>query len=146
MTASKLKVLVVDDSKMVLEHVGFVLEQAGYEVTVRGAALGTVQQVVKVRPDVLVLDVSMPALDGHRLATVIAESNPNIVIILHSSRPQEELDELAARSGAHGAITKTADGGRFLHAFQRIVLGAGRSRSGARCYADEEARARPRRG
>ena len=134
MTASKLKVLVVDDSKMVLEHLGFVLDKAGYEVNVRGAALGTVQHVVKLRPDVLVLDVSMPALDGDRLATVIGEIDRKIVIILHSSLPQAQLDALAKASGAHGAIKKTSDVTNFLLEFQRILLGAGSRSSGVRRY------------
>jgi CheY-like chemotaxis protein len=134
MTVSKLKVMVVDDSKVVLEHLGFVLDRAGYEVTVRGSAIGTVQQVVKVRPDVLVLDVSMPALDGDRLVGVISQIDSKMVIILHSSLPQDQLDQLAASSGAHGAITKTPDATRFLMALQRILLARGRCGSGARRY------------
>jgi two-component system response regulator AdeR len=134
MTVNKLKVMVVDDSKVVLEHLGFVLDRAGYEVTVRGSALGTVQHVVKVRPDVLVLDVSMPALDGDRLVGMIREIDKKLVIILHSSLPLEQLDKLATQSGAHGAIKKTPDAIHFLLEFQRILLSAGRSTSSVRRY------------
>ncbi|HEV8247435.1 MAG TPA: response regulator, partial [Polyangiaceae bacterium] len=57
----KLSVMVVDDSCVVLERLRYALERAGYEVSVRDSSLGTVSAVLKLKPDVLILDVSMPA-------------------------------------------------------------------------------------
>lgn len=115
--------MIVDDSKLVLERLRFVLERSGHQVHVRDSALGTVAAVSKLRPDVLILDVSMPALEGDRLATLVAEVDHELVIVLHSSREEHELKELAARSGAHGYITKTSDMLRFLAEFNRVVFG-----------------------
>jgi CheY-like chemotaxis protein len=129
MTAPRLRVLVVDDSRFVLEHVKITLEGAGHIVTTRESALGTVQQVVELRPDVLVLDVSMPALDGDRLVSVVAQVDDWIRIILHSSRPPHELEQIARTAGAHGAITKDPDPGLFLLQFNRIAFASIRKKT-----------------
>jgi DNA-binding response OmpR family regulator len=123
MKTEKLNVMVVDDSKMVLERLRYVLQRAGHTVTLRDSSLGTVSAVLKERPDVLILDVSMPALDGNRLATLVSEVNKDVTLILHSSRDERELEQLALQSGAHGYIPKTNDMLRFLDQFHRIALG-----------------------
>ena len=123
MNAKKLRVMVVDDSELVLEHVRFALERAGHAVITRGSAIGTVSAVLKLRPDVLILDISMPALDGDRLATAVSELRRNIVVILHSSRSEAELKKLAAAANANGYIAKTHDVAQFLTEFHRIVFG-----------------------
>ena len=123
MNVKKLRVMVVDDSELVLEHVRFALERAGHAVSTRESALGTVSAVLKQRPDVLVLDISMPALDGDRLATVVSELRRDIVLILHSSRSEAELKRMATTAGANGYIAKTHDVARFLTEFHRIVFG-----------------------
>jgi CheY-like chemotaxis protein len=123
MKPEKRRVMVVDDSKLVLERLRFVLERSGHQVFTRDTALGTVSAVLKERPDVLILDVSMPALDGNRLAAVVSDVDGGILIILHSSRDKAELEELAGRAGAHGYIAKTNDMIEFLSEFNRLVFG-----------------------
>jgi CheY-like chemotaxis protein len=123
MKGKKLRVMVVDDSPTVLAHVRFALERAGHSVTTRDSALGTMSEVMRLKPQALVLDVSMPALAGNRLASLVSEFRKDVVVILHSSLPAAELAELAQSSGARGYIAKTADTVRFLAEFHRIVLG-----------------------
>ncbi len=121
MSNRKLRVMIVDDSRVVLERLRFELEREGHEVTVRDSALGTVAAVLKLRPEVLVLDVSMPALAGDRLAAVIGDMGHDVIIILHSSLPERELRALADACGAHGIIPKTHDFKMFLLRFETIV-------------------------
>ncbi len=128
MSKRKLSVMVVDDSRVVLERLRYVLENAGHEVTVRDSSLGTVAAVLKLRPDVLVLDVSMPALAGDRLAAVIGDMGHDTIIILHSSRPEAELRELADACGAHGVIPKSHDLKGFMLRFDTIVQRASSSK------------------
>jgi len=122
-TRRKLRVMVVDDSVVVLEHLRFTLERAGHVVTTRDSALGTMSIVMDTRPDVLILDVSMPTLDGDRLATAISGLRRDIVLILHSSLEEWKLRELAKATGAHGFISKGPDTRKFLAEFDRIVCG-----------------------
>jgi FixJ family two-component response regulator len=123
MKGKKLSVMVVDDSPTVLAHVQFALQRAGHSVTTRDSALGTMSEVMRLKPQALVLDVSMPALAGDRLAALVSEFRKDVVVILHSSLPASELADLAQRSGARGFIAKTADTVRFLSEFHRIVFG-----------------------
>jgi CheY-like chemotaxis protein len=132
MTANKLHVMVVDDSVVVLEHLRFALERSGHFVSTRDSALGTVGVVMKTRPDVLVLDVSMPALDGDRLAMVITGLRRNIILILHSSLEEGKLRDMAKATGAHGFIPKTPDVRQFLAEFDRIVFGGALQRQSTR--------------
>ena len=123
MKPRKLNVMVVDDSPVVLEHVRHALERAGHTVITRESALGTASQVIKARPDVVMLDVSMPAIDGDRLVTVVRDVKKDIILILHSSLPAARLQQISEASGAHGYIAKTADSTHFLCEFHRIVFG-----------------------
>jgi CheY-like chemotaxis protein len=129
MSQRKPSVMVVDDSNVVLERLHHTLQDAGYDVTVRSSALGTVAAVLKQKPDVLLLDVNMPALAGDRLATVLGEMGQEVTIILHSSRPAKELHELARTCGAHGVIPKTHDLKSFLLQFESILFGSARLRT-----------------
>jgi CheY-like chemotaxis protein len=116
-------VLVVDDDPVVLELVRGWLEEAGYAVEVREAALGTAQQVAVDQPDVVLLDVMMPALSGSELAQLIRRHHRTSLasVILHSSLAPQELDALVAKTGALGALSKTNDAGKFLADFDRLM-------------------------
>ena len=64
-------VLVVDDDPIVLEVTRERLEGAGYIVYVREEALGTSQWSAEFQPDIVLLDVNMPALTGLDLAQLL---------------------------------------------------------------------------
>ena len=130
MSRQKLKIMVVDDSKLVLERLRYVLERNGHAVMLRESSLGTVSAVLKERPDVLILDVSMPALDGNRLASLVAEVTQDVTLILHSAREERELEELALASNAHGYIKKSNDSLQFMQQFNNIVYADRASRTG----------------
>jgi FixJ family two-component response regulator len=123
MKGKKLRVMVVDDSQTALAHVRFALERAGHSVTTRDSALGTMSELMRLKPDALILDVSMPALAGDRLAALVSDIRKDIVIVLHSSMSPTDLAVLARSSGASGFIPKTADTIRFLSEFHRIMFG-----------------------
>ena len=121
---SKARVLLVDDDPVVLEVLTERLREAGYEVYTREASLGTSQWLADKRPDLVVLDVNMPALSGGELAQVI-HRRPSLRrtgVILYSSVSQEELEEMVRRAGALGAISKASDERTFMAAFERLAL------------------------
>jgi CheY-like chemotaxis protein len=128
-----LKVMMVDDDSTTLEILAAVLEQRGHTVLQRDTAIGTTLAIIREAPDVVVLDVRMPGLTGDKLAGLIAarEDDPPIVL-LHSSVPRTELEELARKSGAQGVIEKTGNPQEFVRSFDAIVgpLSKKRSRSG----------------
>jgi len=114
----------VDDDPAALGLARKRLEVAGYEVHTRETSLGTSQWISEERPDLVLLDVRMPALSGGELASMIRKSAAisSTGVILHSSLDESTLEELSAQAGALGAITKTHDGRRFTLAFERFAL------------------------
>ena len=116
-------VLIVDDDPIVLEVTKERLESIGYTVYVREEALGTSQWTAEFHPDVILLDVNMPALTGVDLAQLLKKrrATKDVAIILYSSLEASELQGKLSATGAVGAIQKTADARRFLDAFERLV-------------------------
>ena len=105
------KVLVVDDSEIVLDATRLVLEYSGFEVLTSPTPFGTQTTIASELPDLVLLDVTMPALRGDALVEMIRASKGvrSTRIVLHSDRSAGELGELVSRCGADGFICKTSD-------------------------------------
>ena len=116
-------VLVVDDDPIVLEVTKERLESVGYEVHIREEALGTSQWTAEFQPDIVLLDVNMPALTGTDLAQLLKKrrATKDVAIILYSSIDSSELQGKLRAAGAVGAIQKTGDDRRFLEDFERLA-------------------------
>jgi two-component system, OmpR family, response regulator len=119
----KLKVLVIDDDPIALEVARERLSSAGYLVTVREEALGTTQYVRDEQPDIVLLDVVMPALNGERLAALLkgGARTKETAIILFSSKSEAELVALVESTGAVGAISKTQRAEEFIRQFEALA-------------------------
>jgi DNA-binding response OmpR family regulator len=117
------KVLVIDDDPIVLEVVRERLSSAGHEVVTREEALGTTQVVRDEQPDLVLLDVMMPALNGERIAELLRghKATQHVGIILHSSKSELELLALIQQTGALGAIAKTSNGAAFMQRFEALA-------------------------
>lgn len=117
------KVFVVDDCPVVLQVLHEWLAAAGYSVETREQALGTASWIAAEKPDFVILDVSMPALQGNELALLLRR-HPNtshVAVVLHSAMELDALSELARGTGAVGAIQKTSSERSFVAQFDRIV-------------------------
>jgi CheY-like chemotaxis protein len=116
-------VLVVDDDPVVLEVTRERLQKAGYQVYIREDALGTSQWTAEFQPDIVLLDVNMPALTGPDLAQLLRKrrATQNILIILYSSMESAELQSKASVTGAVGAIQKSGDARKFIEDFERLA-------------------------
>jgi CheY-like chemotaxis protein len=116
-------VLIVDDDPIVLEVTKERLQGAGYQVHTREEALGTSQWTAEFQPDIVLLDVNMPALAGPELAQLLKKrrATKDIAIILYSSLEPAELQSKLRTTGAVGAIQKTGDDRRFLEDFERLA-------------------------
>jgi DNA-binding response OmpR family regulator len=117
------KVLVIDDDSVLLEVVRERLEAIDCEVFVRQEALGTTQAVRAHRPDIVLLDVMMPALSGERVIGLLQGSRAmaGVGVILYSSKPEAELLELVESTGALGAISKALGAAEFTRRFDALV-------------------------
>jgi CheY-like chemotaxis protein len=117
------RVLVVDDDPVSLTVVKALLEDLGYDVSARQRALGTSAVIADERPDVVLVDVSMPGLTGDGVV-LLGKTNPafdDVVFILYSGSRGSDLEELVQKTGAAGGIVKTGDLSAFAREFQRIA-------------------------
>lgn len=103
------RVLVVDDSEIVLEKANEALLANGYEViTALNAHSADRFIYCDKRPDVIIMDVMMPMLDGDKKTRMLKDDAAvcDIPVLLLSSKTESELVKLAADSGADGFIRK----------------------------------------
>ena len=105
----KYSVLLVDDDKFLLEMYRKKFEQDGGAVDV---ALGSEEALSKLRngakPDILILDIIMPAMDGLELLSTIRNENlsPNSVVIMLTNESDKAKIEKAKTLGIRGYIVK----------------------------------------
>ena len=109
---TKKRILRVDDSEVVLAMAGDALEKSGFEVfTATNGIEANHFLFQKDKPDVIIIDVMIPLLNGNKTAKLIRENENtrHIPILLLSSKPEEELHRLTLESGADGFIQKPFD-------------------------------------
>lgn len=116
----KPKIMLVDDSELLLDVIGATLRDAGYEVIARSVPVGAGAHILRERPDLVLLDVSMPLMSGAEISESIRKSAlaRGTCIVLHSDRPAHELADLAERCGADGYIRKSSDPGQLVSEVQ----------------------------
>jgi len=102
-----LRCLIVDDSARFLEAASEFLKRAGITVVgVASTSSEAMEQVQELRPDVALVDVDLGAESGFELARRIAEAPEPPPVILISTRSEDDLAELIARSPALGYLSK----------------------------------------
>jgi CheY-like chemotaxis protein len=121
--AKPVKVLMVDDDQVQLTIVSAWLGAEGYQVITHNSPFGTNRVVLREQPDVILLDVEMPGLEGHALAEMIGKQDKTgkLSIIFYSGKDQAKLNTLVKECAALGAIKKTNDSKSFLTQFKRLI-------------------------
>jgi DNA-binding NarL/FixJ family response regulator len=110
-----LRILIADDHELMRKGLRAVLQgQAGWEV-VGEADDGrkTINMVRELKPDVVVLDISMPCLNGLEATRQIAKSNPQTRVLVLTMHESDPLIRQVLDAGARGYLLKT-DAGRDL--------------------------------
>jgi CheY-like chemotaxis protein len=102
------KILILDDSEIILTMTRDLLQAAGHTVATQSSPAGLPAVITRERPDLLLLDVSMPLLNGDQTLRVLRARGflANIIVLLFSARPATELAKLATACGAHGYVSK----------------------------------------
>lgn len=102
------KVLVVDDNEVCRAVVRETLEEDGFDVIELGSPVGVSSVVNHERPDVVLMDVEMPALEGDKAVEILLKHRLHeCKILLYSGRSAAELERLARSCGAAGFVPKT---------------------------------------
>lgn len=104
----QVKVLIVDDEKDILEFVGYNLENEGYIVKKASNGHQAIELNHSFKPDIIILDVMMPDLDGietcYQIKQDVSVNNPKVLFLTARSEDYSEISGLEA--GADDYITK----------------------------------------
>ena len=120
-----IKVFLVDDHPVVREGVRFFLNNHAITVVGEaGDAKEALRRIKKAAPDVIVLDVNLPSIDGGELARRLRRLIPKAKLIAFSIHSSEEYVVKMARCGVQGYVTKDQPAGDLLEAIQHVHQGS----------------------
>ncbi len=138
MTVSPARILVVDDDALALEAVTRLLKSAGYEAFSAQSAEETLRLAEELRPDMILLDVVLPDLDGVEVCRRL-KAAPKLadafVVLFSGVRTSGEEQSQAMEEGADGYITRPISNRELLariQAYLRIRAAEQKSRQKAR--------------
>jgi two-component system, OmpR family, alkaline phosphatase synthesis response regulator PhoP len=102
------KILVVDDEVDLVETVRFPLEMEGFDVLVSYNGEDALNQARKENPDLIILDLMLPKLDGYKVCRLLKfdERYKHIPILMLTAKTQEKDKTLGMETGADEYITK----------------------------------------
>lgn len=120
-----IRVLVVDDHPVVREGVATVLD-AEPDIEIAGAA-GSAEEllddVVRLLPDVVLLDLALPGISGVEAIARLTRLVPAIRVVVFSAHDNDEAVVAAVRAGARGYIVKGAPGSEIVRAVREVAGG-----------------------
>jgi DNA-binding NarL/FixJ family response regulator len=118
------RVLICDDHLIVLKGLQKILERPGFEVVGAvhdGRAL--VMAAARLKPDIIVADVSMPMLNGFEALQQIRRENSRAKIIMLTMHEEAAYAVEAIRSGANGYLLKSSDEDELIAAIKEVLAG-----------------------
>jgi len=116
------KILLVDDAAFMRKMISDTLSKAGYEELYE--AVDGADAVVKygeVQPDLVIMDITMPNMDGLEALKAIRGKDSNANIVMCSAMGQESMVMDAVRSGAKDFIVKPFKGERVIKTVTSIL-------------------------
>jgi DNA-binding NarL/FixJ family response regulator len=119
--------LIVDDHEVVREGLRLSLSRASHIRVVGEASdgAGAVALAERRRPDVVIMDVRMPGMDGLEATKQISQRAPQTAVIIFTAYSERTLLSRGLESGAKGYILKEAPHDTLLRAIEKVVSGDG---------------------
>jgi two-component system response regulator NreC len=121
----KIRIVLADDHKLMRSGLRVLLEQQP-DLTVVGEASDGREAfalVASQRPDVLVMDIGMPSLNGIEAAAQITQSNPEAAIVMLSMHSDESYVLRALKAGARGYLLKDSAEADLIRAVRAVAEG-----------------------
>ena len=101
------RILIADDEPLIRMDVREILTEAGFEVVGEAEdGIDAVELARKLSPDIVLMDVKMPIMDGITAAKMIHGNDPNVAVILVTAYDDAQIVEKAVQYGVIGYIVK----------------------------------------
>ena len=121
----KIKVLIADDHAVVRSGLAAILDTEA-DIEVVGLAkngIEAVETALAAKPDIVIMDIRMPVMDGAEATRELREKVPATKVLILTSFGEADGVALALKSGAAGAITKTAEDAELVSVIRNIAAG-----------------------
>ncbi len=115
------KVMIVDDSLFMRNHLSKLLAKNGYEIIVAEDGEQAVLYYRQAHPDVVIMDITMPKKDGLTALAEIREFDSQARVIMLTALDQESAATQAIQSGAKDFLGKPVPSSRLLTALQNAL-------------------------
>ncbi len=119
MKKKKLKVLLVDDEKEFVESLSERMELRNLEPEIAYDGEQALQALKEGEPDVMVLDLRMPGIDGIEVLRRVKKSHPHVRVILLTGHGTDKDEEMAKRLGAYAYLKKPVDIDQLVGTLQK---------------------------
>ncbi|MEW5733362.1 MAG: response regulator [Thermodesulfobacteriota bacterium] len=116
-----MKVMVVDDEKIVLDSCRKVFSAEGWEVIVEPSADSAIEALTTVRPSLFLIDMKMPVHDGMYLMDRIKEKAPGVPVIVMSGYHTREAIEESKKKGAVLFLMKPFTPDELVEAVRQVL-------------------------
>lgn len=119
-----IRAMIVDDHRLVREGLRRTLEDAGIEVVAEASdGAEGVEAAARLLPDVVLMDVSMPVLDGVAATRRLRTQAPGVRVIILTMHADSDLVDRAKAAGAVGYLIKDASGAEVVAAVEQAESG-----------------------
>jgi len=122
---SKTKIYIVDDHQIVIDGISsYLLGNEDFELIGNASSATELFELLQKKlPDILILDIKLPGLQGHHIAKIVSDKYPKVkIIFLSSNTDKKSLDE-AIKAGGLGYLSKDVTEEEFLLALKKINTG-----------------------
>lgn len=115
------KILIVDDAAFMRMRLSKLLTENGYEVIEAEHGQDGVEKYEKEKPDLVLMDITMPVMDGISAVKEIKARDPNAVVVMCSAIGQRSMVLEAVKAGAKDFIVKPYDPEKILATVKRFT-------------------------
>jgi len=118
-----IRILIIEDNAAFRKMLHIRLDAVGYDTVVAKDGLEGLAAVRKTNPDLVITDIMLPGLDGHKICRMIKfdKNFKHLPVIVLTSRDLDEDEELAKRCGADAFIVKTTRAEIILDVIEKLL-------------------------
>jgi two-component system chemotaxis response regulator CheY len=115
------KILVVDDSNLARRTTRRILEEAGHEVVDADDGLSALERYFIVKPDLVLLDVTMREMDGIEVLSRLRQIDAKACVIIVTADIQSSTRQMAEEGGAAGFVMKPVASAALLETVEGVL-------------------------
>jgi DNA-binding NarL/FixJ family response regulator len=120
-----IRVLLADDHALIRQGIKALLEKRGFQVVYEASdGQETLRSARQTQPEVAIIDISMPILNGVDTARELKKSAPKTKVILLTQHDEDQYVTESLRAGVRGYVLKNQAGSDLIHAIQEVCRGS----------------------